>query len=743
MMNRKNLPIKIVLPRSKDIFKNLPGGEPKFFCEYTEDLKKEVILKIEELDLFYKEVFLENSKIPVMGKIIMKEEASAKSHKPVAICQKCKVIGGEELNEIYISFTKKSLGETINFLQKRESKKLKANITAIKDIKPILKEDRLSKNIKEAEKIENSIKVKLFDLDDEYENKILENYLLEKLTNLGITEIKNVNKSKNLKYLKIGIENKEQIEKIAELNGVRYIDFFQKYSSLETHNSTISKEEYSILEGEEEDIIIGVIDSGISQEVKELEKYVIDRVEYVPKNYQNRSHGTFVASMIQYGNELNQIHGDKKRFKFLDVVAVPNSDENFGDVDSISEDDLMDIIEEVIEKYHKNIKIWNMSLGLNTMRKLNKMSDLAIFLDDIQEKYGVQIFVSSGNAEIRREWPVCNDYEDDLTSPAESVRSITVGSLALRESEKSLVKKGQPSPFSRKGPGTNYIIKPELVDYGGNYDYNYCINGLGVKGFDLYGNVIENVGTSFSNPRIVKKFASVFSKIENKDLLLAKGLLIHSANLNSKQKYDSKYYGFGIPSENSDEIIKCSDNEVCLVFRQKIRRGTHLEMYDFPFPKSLIENNKYHGEIAMTLITNPILNSKFEKEYCQTNIDVSFGTYTQKNNGEIKFIGQVPLEKKWDDKYEKNQVENGFKWSPIKTYYRNIKTGINEADGWKLRIDFTPRQDLDIVEYEFLLILTIKATIGKDIYTDVINGLRNNSFITEDLRVANEIRERV
>ena len=38
-------------------------------------------------------------------------------------------------------------------------------------------------------------------------------------------------------------------------------------------------------------------------------------------------------------------------------------------------------------------------------------------------------------------------------------------------------------------------------------------------------------------------------------------------------------------------------------------------------------SGKCFGEIGMTLAYNPILDDRYGREYCRTNIDVSFGTY--------------------------------------------------------------------------------------------------------------------
>lgn len=231
------------------------------------------------------------------------------------------------------------------------------------------------------------------------------------------------------------------------------------------------------------------------------------------------------------------------------------------------------------------------------------------------------------------------------------------------------------------------------------------------------------------------------------NLLLAKAMLVHSARMNSRELLDEKpdnikYYGFGIPSPNVQEILQCSEDEVTLVFKQKISQGSHLEMYDFPYPKSLIKNGKYIGEIGMTLAYLPPLDVKYGREYCRTNIDVSFGTYSYLQNGKIDYNGQVPLETKWDERFEVARVEHGFKWSPIKSYYRKLKKGIKLADGWKLRIDMTARNGIYVPSQEFVLIVTIKDPNGNDIYSEIAIGLRERGYITNNLETRHQARQR-
>ena len=56
-----------------------------------------------------------------------------------------------------------------------------------------------------------------------------------------------------------------------------------------------------------------------------------------------------------------------------------------------------------------------------------------------------------------------------------------------------------------------------------------------------------------------------------------------------------------------------------------------------------LEDNLAGNVFGMTLAYNPILDQRYGREYCRTNIDVSFGTYKYAPDEKIKFAGCVPL----------------------------------------------------------------------------------------------------
>lgn len=753
-MTKKNLPVKVIMPREKDSVVNSAGGRDKFFREVTPEFIGEISGKFAALINHYKEVFDENESVPAVAKLIIRGEAAAKSHRPDELCKETDIIGDGGLKKLYIKITKKSVERTINRISSpRRSKKLSANLTTIDDILPVFDNEKISENIEKAvsEKTDikfKKLKIKCFDFGNEHDNETIRRHVMGKIKAAGYDPFCR-SFGQKLSYMRLENVSADDIPLISSINGIRSIDLFREYSLpiRQTDAGAAFSEESDVPLS---DTVIGVIDSGISEN-SPMEKFVIGREIFVAPEYQNRKHGTFVASCLEYGSILDGIEEDgKTHFKLIDVIAIPNKDPNHGLTGVLSQDDFFEIAEEVVRKYRSTVRFWNISLGSDDTVKDGEVSDLAVFCDYLQEEYGVQMEIAGGNyggdGEELRRWPPQElKGKDRVTAPADSMRGVVVGSLALYDGEGSVVKKNEPSPFSRRGPGSNYAVKPDVVDYGGNMTEEYDIRGLGVKVIDEEGRIAEDVGTSFAAPKITYKLAKIYDSLVDRDILVSKAFLIHDASMNAKTSGNDParrpYCGFGHPSYDAGDILRCDENEITLLFKQTIERSTHLELPDFPFPKCLIKNGKYTGEIFMTLAYAPPLDPRYGSRYCRTNIDVSFGTYEAVGE-KFEFRGQVPLEKRWTEKFEQSQVKEGYKWSPVKSYYRNLGKGICEKDGWKIRIDMVERDDNE-PKQEFVLIVTIRGKKGDAVYDDVVLELQNKGFITANLETRYQIRERI
>src|SRR5206468_2450969 len=117
------------------------------------------------------------------------------------------------------------------------------------------------------------------------------------------------------------------------------------------------------------------------------------------------------------------------------------------------------------------------------------MSAWAAEIDALCEAYDVLVVQSAGNLPIfganpypgirdhlaaGRDYPafLCED-STRITNPAQSLQALTVGSIAYGALESGpwrtfAAETGQPSAFSRSGLGIWTVIKPDVVEYGGD-----------------------------------------------------------------------------------------------------------------------------------------------------------------------------------------------------------------------------------------------------------------------------------
>lgn len=578
---KEKLPIIMVAQRPEDSKTNISSGRVVFLEPFTEKLRNNIFSQCEEIKKNIGKI--EEKEIPCIGKVVMKEKAIAKTHKPNNLFNDntCPMVGGGKLNEIYVKITPEGINNLEKEIKNTRAQNKQAEMTKIEKIEMYTSEDVLKINLK---KIEGPLKIKLFDYKDDKQNEKNKEIFLKKIKELGIdNQISKLYSYKTMEVYSLKCNDINKIKQLSNYQGIKSIDMFQKYSMSNPKIKKLEKMDYSFpkpIEGREYPIV-GLIDSGISENNKEILPWIYKKEELIPKEYQNNLHATFIAGVMLFGEKLNFDIADVREpnFKILDVVAIPNADEEYGPTDEMTEDVFLEGLENIMKKYSDKVKVWNLSLGTNT-EVGDVISDFAIELDRIQDEYQVQIFIAAGNfEEAIRKWPTDILYNDRITTPADSVRGITVGSIAL---DKGAVDINEPSPFSRIGPGANYINKPDVVDYGGNINEDGSISGCGIVSFDTEGNYIEGVGTSYSTPFVTIKYQNIIDTINNENSLeLSKALLIHSCvnPITKGQEIgneEAKYFGFGIPEKDLDEILKCDNSKVTIIIQGKIRtRRTH------------------------------------------------------------------------------------------------------------------------------------------------------------------------
>ena len=522
--------------------------------------------------------------------------------------------------------------------------------------------------------------------------------------------------------------------------------------------------------------VIGVLDSGIAP-VKHLKPWIVgNRWSPFSEEDINPAHGTFVAGVASYGDLLQQAHWvGGLQPKVFDAAVFP--------ADGIEEDDLIDSIRCAVKLNCEKITIWNLSLSIATPIEDNAFSDFGQALDEIQDEYGVLICKSAGNCSPDR-----SGIKGRLHAGADSVRCITVGSVAHEKGQYDLAEKGCASPFSRKGPGPEFIVKPEVSHYGGNVGFlpdgkmtTTDVRSFGVD--DDSGSL--NVGTSFSTPRVASLAANIQNAIDDEfDPLLTKALIVHSGIFPGDTLIPAdekvKEIGFGVPS-SMESILSDDEHSATLVLRGTLVRGQKIDIMDFPMPPSLVKDGYYTGQITLTVVYSPVLDASQGGEYCQSDIDVKFGAYDEKRERDIQSpltlnpIGRSnPINLLLETPYSKTKlkttetsfaqrermlIKHGGKYSPVKKYAIDLedltnanRDKVSEGKLWYLyacglyrdHIERKALANYEDLSQDFCIVITIRDPRAEaPVYEEVSTLLEENNFWNSGISVTNEAKVRI
>jgi len=522
---------------------------------------------------------------------------------------------------------------------------------------------------------------------------------------------------------------------------------------------------------------LGILDSGIAH-IPHLEPWLESkRWSNYPDDKIKPSHGTFIAGIALYSDDLEKTSWlGHKGIKLFDATVFPDITK-----ETIEEDELINNIKEVIKDNYERVKIWNLSISKKDQISENTFSDLAASLDYIQDNFNVLICKSAGNCENF----IYGRPRGKLNIGADSVLSLVVGSIAHDKNTYDLAEVDNPSPFSRIGPGPEFIVKPELVHYGGNAGLkpDGSATTTGVKSFSVDGSIAKSVGTSYSTPRIAGLATGLYQEINQEfDPLLIKCMIVHSAkypdNLTIPNAERTKYVGYGKPSPIS-EILYNNPHEITLILRETLVKGKFLDILDFPIPACLINSGFYTGQIIATLVYSPILEPSQGSEYCQSNIDVLLGTYDNeklrdttrqtilnpigRENPKNIFKYELYSKRKMKtgvgsfSQQERRLIEHADKYYPVKKYAVDLS---EMTDGnkikyvtankkWYLKLsglyrNFSEQQALHSnrqISQDFCLLLTIKdPTESLNVYDETIQNLDARQFWHNSISLYSQVK---
>jgi serine protease AprX len=767
----ERLPIKLIMPSQGTEKKVQAGGGPATPFRTVDNAYRASLSN--QVQAIRKSMLLPGVKhdlAPVRVKLLKK--AAAKSHRPEQLFSSatCPIVGSGQLGELFVKATPEGLSRLSSVIETNESDRIRKEISCIETIEavtPVYRRKGLESNdvLRRSPRGQDGFvtRVRLFNFGGGGDQFKLVADFEKDCHRLGIHLNKDGYSPSSFTY---GAEcsSVKHVDELSRVIAVRSIVSMPRIRAInpKMFNLRPLPKLLTRTEVSGEVPVVVVVDSGISNEIPALETWVVGRESDVAPQYRNTDHGTFVAGLICWGNELNPtIPGiDANPCAVFDLQVIPNADPSKGDVGILLEQEFLISLETALKDHANEYKVWNLSLGTDTICSLDEFSPLAEELDNLQEKYQVSFVISAGNYVT----PPLLDYPRQkvqleagrITAPADSVLGITVGSVSHVDYKKNGPKEHQPSAFSRHGAGPNYIIKPDLIHYGGSCS----ADGMHISGIRSANNkgTAEDLGTSFATPLVSRSLAQIYHQITpTPKQVLARALLTHHARDPRNQQRvpdgEENYFGFGLPS-TVPYCLECEPHTSTLIFDDVLRPGYFLEWNDFPYPPSLCRNGRYFGEIWMTVAFAPARGARWGSEYCETHIDAHFGVYRDRvlrKTGEIKteFKGLVPPEHKNPGiLYESYQVEKLRKWAPVRTYHGDLGKNGERGNRWRLKVQLLTRHGIEEEDtfrpQPFCLVVTISdpkrnAPVYNEMARNVLNRFQSQNLA---VRAAARIRGR-
>jgi len=552
-----------------------------------------------------------------------------------------------------------SLEEVKKRLKEYGEKERHKQFDAIECFQPILKEEKIGEQLKEKpleDEEEAYLDIEVWRMEDDRLQKFLKGF--EELLRFNRGRITDKFITENLCLLRVKI-NKSTFEEIIRLREICRIDRPPKpYITFQILSFPLEK--FEVGESPPSNATaIAILDSGILSNHPLLEKAVGDEIA-VPllssdkikeeKPQDDVGHGTKVAGIALYGDIKRCI--EERRFNpeiwILSAKVMYKNDigEAEYNPEELLEHQLERAIRYFIENY-PNCKVVNISLG-DKYKKMfgnKRQFPLATLIDELAKELDIIFVISAGNLN-----PEENGYPNrypnylieetpkvKIIDPASSAYAVTVGAVSQefgpsdrrpQEILFSPAKENYPSPFTCVGLGYKRMIKPELVEEGGNIIYSpsdplktediggklVVINPDWLKDGKLF--TVAH-GTSFSAPKVSHYLAKLFNFFPDRSPNLIKALLLASAEIPDERPQplsdvnfndsDSKLldllkiYGYGKP--NFERAISSEINDVLLIAENRIKPNS-IHLYYFYLPREFIEQSGKR-EISVVLVYNP------------------------------------------------------------------------------------------------------------------------------------------
>ncbi len=463
--------------------------------------------------------------------------------------------------------------------------------------------------------------------------------------------------------------------------------------------------------------IVAIIDSGINSSSLAFKNQVTSSLLYLPPTAISidKNHGSFVASRCIYGDEMDNCLVSNLLVPYCKVLDVTVFGEDInGELIGPKDSELMVILEEVVKKNYKQVKVYNLSLGHSEPIADYEFSKVAKLIDALSKEYEVIFVIASGNTNgLLGNYPHdhFSHYNSRLGAPGEALLAITVGSIAKYEHASGMAVKDEVSPFSRIGPGADLGLKPELVCHGGNLVTGFKFLAR-VASYGLYNDGTQlavDVGTSFAVPLVSQYVIRLIDAFPDVKPNMIKALLYHFAqkrNIPGTLSNPHHFFtGFGEPHVNN--AIFSQPNTLSYIYEGQLDKKEY-EYIGFHIPDVFKNRSSAKLKVKITVVFDPDVDAENDFEYSMARVAA---TLFKAQDGIFKEI------------HIDTATKYNLAWNPIlqfeKEFSRNFSCGY-----WELRLRLFTRGKLtEKYKQNYAVIVEIIDSKGK---TNVFDeGVKN------------------
>ncbi|MBP0027073.1 S8 family peptidase [Roseofilum sp. Guam] len=380
------------------------------------------------------------------------------------------------------------------------------------------------------------------------------------------------------------------------------------------------------------------------------------------------------------------------------------------------------VLEEIVAYYYDRFstRIFNHSIAAIRPCRTQSMSAWAATIDKLTwEKQGDILFiVAAGNLNYKTDFitrPSIDyhlqngQYYPDylleksarIANPAQSLQALTVGSVShvtYKDSNlQSMAEKDHPSAFSCTGLGIWDTIKPEVVEYGGDYVTDSENSPNFSTPEDICPELVRStrnggrpvssdaVGTSFAVPKVSHIAATLAAEFPQESALLYRALIVQSARLpdwtnESKEKlYQGiRTMGYGIP--NLDRALENTPNRITLITQgnERISAGG-VRVYQVQIPEMFLrpdEDFDFLVEITLSYVAEPRRTRRHRRKYLSTWLDWRCSNRGEDPDG---FLAKILKEYKASEDSEKGT--DGFQWTLGRKQFKPDSQGKKRPKG--------------------------------------------------------------